>query len=83
MARMLVWRLSYELEFGGPSTRTQTNEIKHNCSSFRRTFRRMMPYTGCIEEENIEEEEAEGAGCGRVEVSGFRALNLGNKTADK
>jgi len=43
----------------------------------------MMPYTGCIEEENIEEEEAEGAGCGRVEVSGFRALNLGNKTADK
>lgn len=61
----------YELEFGGPSTRTQTNEIKHNCSSFRRTFRRMMPYTGCIEEENIEEEEAEGAGCCRIEVPGF------------
>jgi hypothetical protein len=34
----------------GPARRTQTNEIKHNRSSFRRTFRRMMPYTGCIKE---------------------------------
>jgi hypothetical protein len=67
----------------GRARHTQTNEVKHNSSPFRRALRRVMPYTGCIEEQNIEEKETEGTGCRGIEVSRFGALNLGDKTTDK
>jgi hypothetical protein len=55
----------------GSARHTQANEVKHDRSPFRRALRRMMPYTGCIEEQDIEEEEAEGSGCRGIEVSRF------------
>jgi hypothetical protein len=67
----------------GSARHTQANKIKDNSSPFRRALRRMMPYTGCIEEQDIEEEEAEGPGCRGIEVSWFRALNLGDETTDE
>jgi hypothetical protein len=67
----------------GSARRTQTDEIKHSSSPFRRTLRRMMPYTGCVEKQDIEEKETKRAGCRGIEVTRFRTLNLGDNTAEK
>lgn len=67
----------------GSAGRTHTNEIKHDSPPFRRALRRMMPYTGCVEKQNIEEKETKGTGCRGIEVTRFRTLYLGDDTAEE